>query len=62
VLLKQQPFAALGCELKSMRLSRLALSQGWPEELKVGLIGSCTNSSYEDMARSASLIKQALGA
>jgi len=25
----------------------------WPEELKVGLIGSCTNSSYEDMQRSA---------
>lgn len=24
---------------------------GWPEELKVGLIGSCTNSSYEDMSR-----------
>ncbi|ORZ14674.1 aconitate hydratase [Absidia repens] len=31
----------------------------WPEELKVGLIGSCTNSSYEDMARSASLAQQA---
>ena len=27
----------------------------------MGLIGSCTNSSYEDMGRSASLIKQALG-
>merc|ERR1711966_393581 len=24
---------------------------GWPSELKAGLIGSCTNSSYEDMAR-----------
>ncbi|KAJ3115628.1 Aconitate hydratase mitochondrial [Phlyctochytrium bullatum] len=35
---------------------------GWPEELKVGLIGSCTNSSYEDMTRSASLAKQALDA
>jgi len=33
---------------------------GWPEELKVGLIGSCTNSSYEDMCRVTSLIKQAL--
>ncbi|CAO3640324.1 unnamed protein product [Cunninghamella blakesleeana] len=32
----------------------------WPQELKVGLIGSCTNSSYEDMARSASLANQAL--
>jgi aconitate hydratase len=35
---------------------------GWPAELKVGLIGSCTNSSYEDMARSASLAQQALDA
>ncbi|TPX37563.1 3-isopropylmalate dehydratase [Synchytrium microbalum] len=34
----------------------------WPAELKVGLIGSCTNSSYEDMSRSASLAKQALDA
>ncbi len=33
----------------------------FPEELKVGLIGSCTNSSYEDMERSASVAKQALG-
>eukprot|EP01088_Endostelium_zonatum_P008861 TRINITY_DN22029_c0_g1_i1.p1 TRINITY_DN22029_c0_g1~~TRINITY_DN22029_c0_g1_i1.p1 ORF type:complete len:782 (-),score=217.83 TRINITY_DN22029_c0_g1_i1:78-2423(-) len=32
----------------------------WPEELKVGLIGSCTNSSYEDMMRSASVAQQAL--
>ncbi|KAK4689541.1 hypothetical protein P7C73_g553, partial [Tremellales sp. Uapishka_1] len=31
----------------------------WPEELKVGLIGSCTNSSYEDMSRSASIAKEA---
>ena len=31
----------------------------WPEELKVGLIGSCTNSSYEDMSRSVSIVKQA---
>jgi aconitate hydratase len=33
---------------------------GWPEELEVALIGSCTNSSYEDMTRSASIAKQAL--
>ncbi|KAG5461486.1 MAG: aconitate hydratase, partial [Olpidium bornovanus] len=32
----------------------------WPADLKVGLIGSCTNSSYEDMTRSASLVQQAL--
>uniref|UniRef100_H3D5X8 Aconitate hydratase, mitochondrial n=1 Tax=Tetraodon nigroviridis TaxID=99883 RepID=H3D5X8_TETNG len=32
----------------------------WPLEVKVGLIGSCTNSSYEDMGRAASVAKQAL--
>ena len=32
----------------------------WPAELKVGLIGSCTNSSYEDMSRAASIAKEAL--
>ena len=32
----------------------------YPEELKVALIGSCTNSSYEDMERAASVAKQAL--
>ncbi|HEY1053550.1 MAG TPA: aconitate hydratase, partial [Emticicia sp.] len=31
----------------------------WPEKLDVGLIGSCTNSSYEDMTRAASIAKQA---
>ena len=33
----------------------------YPEELKVALIGSCTNSSYEDIERSASVAKQAFG-
>lgn len=33
---------------------------GWPQVLEVGLIGSCTNSSYEDITRSASLAKQAV--
>ena len=32
---------------------------GWPEELEVGLIGSCTNSSYEDITRAASIAEQA---
>jgi aconitate hydratase len=32
----------------------------WPAKLEVGLIGSCTNSSYEDISRSASLAKQAV--
>ena len=31
----------------------------WPEKLEVGLIGSCTNSSYEDITRAASIASQA---
>src|ERR1700742_136919 len=31
----------------------------WPEKLEVALIGSCTNSSYEDITRAASVAKQA---
>ncbi|MBN1143055.1 MAG: aconitate hydratase [Bacteroidales bacterium] len=33
---------------------------GWPEKLEVGLIGSCTNSSYEDLTRAASVAVQAM--
>src|SRR6186713_3037094 len=33
---------------------------GWPEKLEVALIGSCTNSSYEDISRSASIVKDAM--
>lgn len=33
---------------------------GWPAELSAGLIGSCTNSSYEDISRAASVAKAAL--
>ena len=32
----------------------------WPSKLSAGLIGSCTNSSYEDMSRAASVARQAL--
>ena len=35
-------------------------ANGWPEKLEVGLIGSCTNSSYEDISRAASVAQQAL--
>lgn len=34
-------------------------TEGWPEDLEVGLIGSCTNSSYEDLTRAASVAAQA---
>ena len=33
---------------------------GWPQKLEVGLIGSCTNSSYEDLTRAASVADQAM--
>ncbi len=33
---------------------------GWPAKLEVALIGSCTNSSYEDISRSASIVKDAV--
>lgn len=38
---------------------RTAIEKGYPERMEVGLIGSCTNSSYEDMSRAASLARQA---
>ncbi len=36
-----------------------AEKNGWPMKIEVGLIGSCTNSSYEDISRAASIAKQA---
>merc|ERR1712200_46605 len=43
------------------QLGETAKKNSWPLEVKDGLIGSCTNSSYEDMSRVASLMKQAIG-
>ena len=34
---------------------------GWPDEVEVALIGSCTNSSYEDISRSAFIARNAMG-
>lgn len=42
------------------QLGKNAKEAGWPMDIRVGLIGSCTNSSYEDMSRAAFLAKQAL--
>jgi len=42
------------------KFSEAAKANGWPEELKVGLIGSCTNSSYEDMTRAAAIARDAI--
>jgi len=41
-------------------LGQLAKEKGWPIKVDWGLIGSCTNSSYEDLTRAASIAKQAV--
>ena len=41
------------------RLAAAVKKEGYPDNLEVGLIGSCTNSSYEDITRAASVAKQA---
>ncbi|MDR2145939.1 MAG: aconitate hydratase, partial [Tannerella sp.] len=38
---------------------KIVEEKGFPQKMEVGLIGSCTNSSYEDLSRSASVLKQA---
>jgi aconitate hydratase len=40
------------------KMSEAAKANDWPLNVEVGLIGSCTNSSYEDISRAASLAKQ----
>lgn len=41
-------------------LGEKAKTNGWPIKVDWGLIGSCTNSSYEDLTRAASIAKQAV--
>ena len=40
------------------KLKEVATANGWPMKIEAGLIGSCTNSSYEDIARAVSLARQ----
>ena len=40
------------------QMKEAALKNNWPLKVEYGLIGSCTNSSYEDISRAASLAKQ----
>ncbi|MFM1792085.1 MAG: hypothetical protein RLZZ252_439, partial [Bacteroidota bacterium] len=40
------------------KIKEVAAANGWPTKVEVGLIGSCTNSSYEDISRAVSLAKQ----
>lgn len=42
------------------KFAQAVRENNWPEKLEVALIGSCTNSSYEDISRAASLAKQAI--
>ena len=42
------------------KISKKADLNNWPKKIDVGLIGSCTNSSYEDISRAASIAKQAV--
>ncbi|KAG7886693.1 hypothetical protein KL938_000346 [Ogataea parapolymorpha] len=41
------------------KLKETTKENEWPETITAGLIGSCTNSSYQDMSRAASIIRQA---
>jgi aconitate hydratase len=50
---RARPISKLAAEVKK---------EGWPAQIKAGLIGSCTNSSYEDMQRAAHIATQALKA
>ncbi len=47
---RARPISAMGAE---------ADAEGWPREVKYALIGSCTNSSYEDIERAAHIARQA---
>lgn len=42
------------------KMKEVAAANGWPLKVEWGLIGSCTNSSYEDLSRAASIAKQAI--
>ena len=41
------------------KMKESVIKNDWPNDVQVGLIGSCTNSSYEDISRSASIAQQA---
>ncbi len=44
-----------------IEMTKKATDNDWPLKVEWGLIGSCTNSSYEDLSRAASIAKQAVG-
>ncbi|MFT4536311.1 MAG: aconitate hydratase [Saprospiraceae bacterium] len=54
------PFTPDLSTLVGKDMTEKATANGWPLDIEWGLIGSCTNSSYEDLSRAASIAKQAL--
>lgn len=42
------------------KMKEAAAGNGWPVDIEAGLIGSCTNSSYEDLSRAASVVTNAI--
>ncbi|MFT6336016.1 MAG: aconitate hydratase [Halioglobus sp.] len=54
------PFTPDLSTLVGKDMTEKANANGWPLDIEWGLIGSCTNSSYEDLSRAASIAKQAL--
>jgi len=42
------------------KMAEAVAANGWPDDVEVALIGSCTNSSYEDIGRAAFVAKQAM--
>lgn len=42
------------------KMAAAVKENGWPDKLEVALLGSCTNSSYEDISRSASIVRDAV--
>src|SRR5581483_9838442 len=50
---RDRPISKLAAEVRA---------NGWPAEIKAALIGSCTNSSYEDMRRAAHVARQGIAA
>eukprot|EP00967_Tisochrysis_lutea_P112798 scaffold178503_cov13-Tisochrysis_lutea.AAC.1 len=59
---KESPLPLKQWHRRPRVFAEVAREKGWPTNLKASLIGSCTNSSYEDMTRSASIARQALAA
>ena len=53
-------FFGEGAAMPISKVAETVKAKGYPQQLQVALIGSCTNSSYEDITRAASIARQAL--